>query len=211
MSEREPVCRAHLKLGSGAGSTFFPGRCAGATWRRLIVREMIGLPNPPLTAGSFSATIFSKDCGLVGLYRFDLRRSIAVVGESGQLLARSFALERQKSTFASEPTCECESAPATPVNVGRRPPRSGCLDGRGRRGATIFHGQADFVDPRRHGRYRHLLRGFQSALAQSQPAPRRRGQGFDRANVLPRLSCSYVLVSASAPVRSRTCRDPSRT
>ena len=39
MGGREPVCRAHRKLGSGAGSTHFLKGCAGATWRRVVVRD----------------------------------------------------------------------------------------------------------------------------------------------------------------------------
>jgi len=51
---------------------------------------MTGLPNPPLTAGSFPATILVEDGGLNRLYRFDLRTKVATIGESGDWQGQLF-------------------------------------------------------------------------------------------------------------------------
>lgn len=46
-----------------AGSALSIGH-AGTTWRLAILRLWLRLPNPPLTAGSFPATILVEDGGL---------------------------------------------------------------------------------------------------------------------------------------------------
>jgi hypothetical protein len=45
------------------------------------------LPSPPLTAGSFPATILVEDGGLFRLYRFDLGTGAAAIGENGDRVA----------------------------------------------------------------------------------------------------------------------------
>ena len=55
----------HAARGTGAGSTLFPEGCAGTTWRIRHLACMTLLPNPPLTTGSFLATIFFEDVASV--------------------------------------------------------------------------------------------------------------------------------------------------
>jgi|HubBroStandDraft_6_1064221.scaffolds.fasta_scaffold153820_4 addiction module RelB/DinJ family antitoxin len=94
--------------------------------RRLIVDQRLPFDVVALDEATF--TMITRDSA----GRYSQPRAPARKGavSKGERCPSAFSLERRR-TILSGADWHCESAPAAPVNVGRRPPRSGCVDGRG--------------------------------------------------------------------------------
>ena len=128
MDEREPVCRAHRRFGMMRAAPV-PIGCAGATWRRChFVRNDLTAEPPAHCRLVSSHDLFLKTVAF-RLYRSKFVSRASAAGERRPILLKSFALERQQTTFASEPTADLDA---------RRPRRS--TSAAGRREAVALRG-----------------------------------------------------------------------